>query len=600
MPDQAPTTATKASPARLRSLLVLLCAALAAVLAANAALSIAIPDLAIETGADQSQLTWIIDAYALAFAALLLPAGIAADRIGRRTVLVTGLLIFAAASLISAFSTDPSVLIALRALAGVGAACVFPVTLSALVDAYPEERRAFAVAVWSGISAAGAVLGSLMAGVLLEFFWWGSVQVVFGVVALILVPGVAIFVAQHRDRSLSLDPLGALLSAVALTGLVYGVIEAPTDGWTSAKVLTAFGVGLVAGAGFIVHQLRSPVPSLDVRLFGRRGLAAGSLLVSLQFFASLGLFVLGPQYLQLVLGYSPLQAALAFLVIPVGVGAGTGLTAGLIPRVGARLPGAGGLLVMAGGFVALAIGASATAPSLWALVPGLLVFGLGFGLAVTPGTVLILNGLPADRRSVASAVNDITREVGGVVGIAVLSSVLISTYRSDIAPTLASVPDALREPASDGAGTAIGIADRLGSAGGPLADAARSAFATGFCTALWVTAAVLVVAAGVCALLAPGRRAADSPPETALCRDRSGAQPEGDRMTRKPRLTSLTPAGIALYAEPANRRTSGITSRISTRADWAASRAFRNRGCHGQRPDRPRGQSVRHRSRGDR
>ena len=218
-----------------------------------------------------------------------------------------GLAVFAAAGVASAFATDPAVLIALRALAGLGAAAVFPVTLSALVDAYPAERRAFAVGVWSGVSAAGAVLGTVVAGVLLEVFWWGSVQLVFGIVALALIPGVVRVVAQHRDPTLSLDPLGALLSALALTGLVFGVIQAPTAGWASAEVLAAFGLGLVALAGFVVHELRTAAPSLDVRLFARRGLAAGALLVSLQFFASLGLFVLAPQYLQIVSGWSPLR-----------------------------------------------------------------------------------------------------------------------------------------------------------------------------------------------------------------------------------------------------------------------------------------------------
>lgn len=170
---------TAAAPARLRLLLVLLCAALAVVLVANSSLSIALTDL----GADQGELTWIVDSYALAFAALLLPAGLVADRLGRRTVLVAGLAMFTAASLASAFAPDPAWLIALRAVAGVGAAAVFPVTLSALVDAYPEDRRAFAVGVWSGVSAAGAVFGTLVAGVLLEVFWWGSVQVAFGLAA---------------------------------------------------------------------------------------------------------------------------------------------------------------------------------------------------------------------------------------------------------------------------------------------------------------------------------------------------------------------------------------------------------------------------------
>lgn len=499
------------SPARLRALLVVLCVALALVVAGNSALAIALPDIAVDLGADQGDLTWIIDAYALTFAALLLPAGIAADRTGRRTLLLGGLVVFAGAGIASAFAPDTMWLIALRALAGVGAAAVFPVTLSALVDAYPEDRRGFAVAVWSGVSAAGAVAGTIIAGLLLEFFWWGSIQIFFAISAIALVPAIAVLVAQRRDPSLSLDPLGAAWAVVGLSGVVYAVIEAPQRGWADPATLVAFGVGGLALVGFVVHELRTAAPALDVRLFRNRGLAAGSLLVSLQFFASLALFVLAPQYLQIVREYSPLQAATALLVIPVGVGAGTALAPSALHRFGARSPGTAGMLAMAAGFAILATALGipdvpGELASLGLLAAGLVVFGFGFGLAITPGTVLIIEGLPAERRSVSSAVNDITREVGGVLGIAVLSSVLISTYRSDIATTLASLPAQVASPAREGASTALGIASALGADGSTLADAARMAFAAGLSAALWLGAAVLAVTALVTWAVAPRGR----------------------------------------------------------------------------------------------
>jgi len=505
--NSAPAKQTRGA---LRLLLIVLCAALALVIAGNSALAIALPDIAADLSADQGQLTWIIDAYALAFAALLLPAGIAADRVGRRTMLIVGLSIFGLAGVASAFATDTGMLIALRALAGVGAAATFPVTLSALVDAYPPERRAFAVAVWSGVSGAGAVLGTLVAGALLEVSGWGSVQLAFGIGALALVAPVSLLVAQNQNSSLSLDPLGALWAVVALTGLVYGVIEAPLRGWTDSLTLAALVVGALGLGGFVAHQLRSRAPSLDVRLFRNRGLASGSILVSLQFFASLGLFVLAPQYLQVVRDYSPLQAAAALLVIPVGVGAGTSVVPLLLNKVGAKAPATAGLVAMAGGFSVLAyalgeVDASAASLRWWVPAAGLLMFGLGFGLAITPGTVLIIEGLPVDRRSVASAVNDITREVGGVLGIAVLSSVLIGAYRDAIAPSLATLPTPLQDIALDGAAAALSVAAGSGPDGAALADAARDAFASGLSSALWVGAAVLAVAAAVCVVLAPTR-----------------------------------------------------------------------------------------------
>jgi EmrB/QacA subfamily drug resistance transporter len=489
----------------LRALLVVLCTALALVVAGNSALAIALPQLATDVGAGQTELTWIVDAYALTFAALLLPAGIAADRVGRRTVLVAGLLVFGGACLASAFATDPPTLIVLRAVAGAGAAAVFPVTLSALVDSYPEERRAFAVAVWSAVSAIGAVAGTIVAGVLLEFFWWGSIQLVFGALAVVLIVPVALLVVQQRNPQLSLDPLGAGLSVVALGGIVYGIIEAPVAGWGGASTIGALAVGGAALAGFVVHELRSRAPSLDVRLFRSRGLSTGSLIVSVQFFASLGLFVLAPQYLQIARDLEPLQAALALLVIPVGVGAGTGLATGLLRRAGAAVVGAAGLAVMGAGFATLAAALLAAGGSLPWLVVGLLVFGLGFGASITPGTVLILDGLPAERRSVASAVNDITREVGGVLGIAMLSSVLIAAYRTEVAAAASGLPPELAGTVDGSAGAALGVAAGLGPAGDALATAARTAFAAGTGAAMAVGAGVLLGAAVLCLLTAPRR-----------------------------------------------------------------------------------------------
>lgn len=493
----------------LRSLLVLLCAALALVVAANSSLAVALPEVAVDLGAGQADLTWAIDGYALTFAALLLPAGIAADRWGRRSVLTAGLLVFGGANLASAFAGSAEGLVALRALSGVGAAAVFPVTLSALVDAYPPERRGFAIAVWSGVTGAGAVLGTLVAGALLEGFWWGSIQVVFGAAALALVPGVLAVVAQRRNPALPLDVPGAALSVLGLGGLVYAVVEGARQGWDETAVLVAGGASALGIGGFIVHELRTAHPSLDVRLFRHRGLAAGSLLTSLQFFASLGMFVLAPQWLQVVRGYSPLQAALALLVIAVGTGIGTGLATKVLAAVGAPAAAATGLVVMATGFAVLAVGLD-SAP-LGVLGVGVLLFGLGFGLSLTPGTMLIIEGLPADRRSVASAVNDITREVGGVLGIAVLSSVLLTGYRDAVADTAAGLPDGVSAAVRDGAGQALGVAASLGADGGAVATAARAAFTEGLSDAFWVASAVLAATAlAVVALAVLPARAARS------------------------------------------------------------------------------------------
>jgi hypothetical protein len=182
------------------------------------------------------------------------------------------------------------------------------------------------------------VAGTIVSGALLQVFWWGSVQLLFGILVLALSVPVVLMVAQNRNRALSLDPLGALWSIVALAGLVYGVIEGPQSGWFAPATLIALALGVAGLTAFVVHQLRSKAPSLDVRLFRNRELAAGSIIVTVQFFASLGFFVLGSQYLQIVLEYAPLGAALALLVIPVGVGTGIGLSSTLTKRFGARCP----------------------------------------------------------------------------------------------------------------------------------------------------------------------------------------------------------------------------------------------------------------------
>jgi hypothetical protein len=344
------------------------------------------------------------------------------------------------------------------------------------------------------------------------------------VAALLLVVPSIRYVAERRDPSLSLDPVGAVLAVIALTGIVYGIVEAPAAGWTAPEVVLPVTVGLLAVVAFVAHELRSSRPSLDVRLFRDRGLATGSVIVALQFFASLGLFVLAPQYLQIVREYSPLGAAATLLVIPLGVGLGTAVAPRWLAAAGARWPGSAGLAVMAAGFTVLAAGTSAG--SLVLQAAGLLAFGVGFGLAVTPGTVLILEGLPAERRSVASAVNDLTREVGGVLGIAVLSSALLAAYRDSLAGSLPpGLPAPAGEVARQGAGAALGLAEGLGPAGDGLVAAAQAAFADGFAVALWVAAAVLAVAAAGCALLGPRARSAASsrpaPPAGDAIRDRN-------------------------------------------------------------------------------
>lgn len=484
------------SPAGLRALLITMCSALALVIGAGSSLSLALPDIASDTGATQTQLTWVINAYALVFAALLLPIGFAADRWGRRPALLVGLTLFAVASLTSGLVSDPSMLIALRGLAGVGAAAVMPATLSVLVDAYPEGQRDRAVSVWAGVSGAGALVGILVAGLLLDSFWWGSVQVVYGVAAGLAVLACAAVVPASRNPDLVLDLPGGLLSLGALAGIVFAAIEGPERGWASAPVLSSAGVGVTLLALFVLRELTAPDPMLDVRLFRSPLLATGSALVFLQFFAAFGFFFLAPQWLQYVHLVDALEAALWLLPLAIGIGPASAAGPALLHRLGAgRLAGAG-MTLMALAFAGFALQAEGEQP-LWVFAATLVGFGFGFGLAITPGTTLIIGGLPADRRTLSAAVNDVTREVGGALGGAVAASVLLTVYADDLLINLAGsrVPSPAIAAAEDGVAQALTISGDLGLSGSQLAGAAVDAFASGYGTALWVAAATLLAGA---------------------------------------------------------------------------------------------------------
>jgi EmrB/QacA subfamily drug resistance transporter len=490
---------TSRSPSLL-ALLVLMCTALALVIGANSSLSVALPDVAADLGASQTELSYIVNVYALVFAALLLPVGLAADRYGRRPFLVAGLLVFGGASLASAFAPDPTTLILLRGLAGTGAAAVMPATLSVLVDAYPPERRAFAVSIWAGVSGAGAMLGVLLSGVLLELFWWGSVQLTYGVAAAAVAAAAVLVVPASRNPSLAVDLWGGLLSLVGLSGLVLGVLEGPERGWTHPVTLVALALGAAGLIAFVSYELVADEPMLDVRLFRSRGLSAGSALVFLQFFSAFGFFFLAPQFLQFVQGHDALGAALRLLPLIGGIAPASVLGPRLLGRYGSRVIGSAGMTVMAGSFVLF--GVVADGPY-WQFAAALVLLGLGFGTAITPGTQLIIDGLPADRRTLSAAVNDVTREVGGALGGAVAASVLVAVYGRDLVTT--GLPAQAAEQAEDGVAAAIGIAERLGPQGAALADSAREAFTAGYQAAVFAAAAALVLGAVVAALVAPSR-----------------------------------------------------------------------------------------------
>jgi EmrB/QacA subfamily drug resistance transporter len=480
-----------------RALLPVIMLSLATVVSAVASLNVAIPSIARDTHASLTQLSWIIDAYALVFASLLLLGGAIGDRYGRRRALLAGLVVFGAGSVAAMTVSDAGWLIAIRGVLGVGAALVMPATLSTITSTFAREQRVRAVGAWAGVAGASAIVGLLVSGLLLEVWSWRSVFALNVVLAAVAVLGTLRAVPESADpQAPRLDLAGALITVLGLGVLVYSIIEAPTAGWTSARTLAGLGVGLLVLAGFVGWELTRPDPLLDPRLFAHRAFAAGTLSIALQFFAFFGFIFLLLQYLQLVLGDGPLQAALS----PVPLALAVMPTARVLaPRMSAsaglrRTCVTGLLLVVAGLLVLSRLDATS---SYWLLLGGLLPLGVGMGLAMTPATTAITDSLPAAKQGVGSAVNDLSRELGGALGIAVLGSVLQSTYRGDL--HLAG----LSAPAAEAARSSLALAARLGP---EVAHQAEQAFTNGMQTALVCGAgAVALAAVAVAVLLRRGR-----------------------------------------------------------------------------------------------
>src|SRR4051812_685764 len=490
-----PAAPTANGPTSSRRVLAVTCVALATVVAAVASLNVGIPSIARDTHASQTQLSWMVDAYSLVFAALLLPAGALGDRYGRRKALIAGLAIFGAGSVSAMAVADPNWLIAMRVVLGIGAALVMPATLSTITSTFPEEQRAKAVGTWAGVAGASAILGLLTSGLVLEQWSWRSVFAVNVVLAVIAIIGTLRVVPESADPDApAVDWVGAALAVVGLGVLVYSIIEAPTAGWGAARTVLGLAAGLALLAGFLGWELRAAEPLLDPRLFRHGGFAGGTLTITLQFFAFFGFLFLILQYLQLVLRDSPLVAALSLIPMALGMMPSARLLAPrLAAQAGAARTSALGLLIAGSALTLLATLDAGS--SYWALLAGLVPLGIGAGLAMTPATAAITDALPPEKQGVGSAMNDLARELGGALGIAVLASVLQSTYRNHL--DVGGLP----APAADSARSSLALASRLG---GRVAGSAEGAFLDGLQYALLTAAGAVVVAAAVVLVL--GRR----------------------------------------------------------------------------------------------
>jgi EmrB/QacA subfamily drug resistance transporter len=473
-------------------ILVAVCVALMAVIASVTGLNVAQPDLAVDLDASHSTILWIINVYTLSLAALLLPLGALGDRWGRKPMLVAGLVVFGVAAVAAGLAPSAEMMLAARLLSGVGGAMIMPITLAVITSTFPEEERGRAIGVWTAVAGGGGVLGMFLSAALIDVAHWRwlfALPVALVIVALAMalraVPN------SREETGRPFDTVGALTSVVAVVGLIFVLQEGPEGGWTAPATLLALVVGAGAAVGFVVWELRvRDAALLNVRLFGERSLAGGSLTLLVVFGVQAGIFVVLFPFFQAVLGWSALLSTLALMPMAVLMMAASGLAPRLAARVGGRSTMAAGILLGGAGLAVMASFVSVDGGYL-SVLPGMLVMGIGMGLSMTPSTEAITGALPRESQGVASALNDVTREFGTALGIALLGGLLSSGYRDAIDARLDGVPPGVADAAREGVANALAAASGAGPQGQALIRAAQESFVEGWQQAMWVGVAVM-------------------------------------------------------------------------------------------------------------
>jgi EmrB/QacA subfamily drug resistance transporter len=491
--------------------LVVLSVSLLIIIIDDSIINVAVPTLQRQLGASATGLQWIVDAYVVIFAGLLLTMGALGDRFGRKRFLQLGLLVFAGASVLGAYAGSAGQLILARALMGVGGAMIMPSTLSVLTDVFPRTERVKAIGIWTGVASLGIPLGPIVGGWLLEQFWWGSVFLLNVPIALAALTAGWVLVPESRHPAPPrLDLPGLALSVVALSSLVYGIIEAPVSGWASASVIGSLALAVLASGAFVRREAGAREPMLDLRLFQNRRLAWGTVAITLAGLAIGGLAFLLTQYLQFVQGYTPLQAGLRFLPLAIGFGIASPVSQRLVPRVGTTPVVAGALAGSAALFAALAFVEPGT--SYWLVGVALLLIGLGIGAVFVPSTDAVMAAVPGENAGLGSAINDSGRQVGAALGIGILGALANAGYRSGIGGAVTSLSPDVADAATRSVGAALEIAAEAGGpAGASLRAAAGAAFMDGFGMAMLAGAVLLAAGAAAVMRWLPSRDVAAQP-----------------------------------------------------------------------------------------
>lgn len=511
-------------------ILAVLCFSLLIIVLDNSILNVAIPTIVRDLDASNSQIQWIIDSYTLVFAGLLLTMGSLGDRYGRRGALQVGFVLFGLGSLASATTGSADQLIGTRSFMGIGGALIMPATLSIITNVFPANERGRAIGVWAGTAGAGAALGPLTGGFLLEHFYWGSVFLVnLPIVALGLLAGFFLIPDSKDPAAPKLDPLGALASIVGLTALLFAIIEAPDQGWTDPVILAGLVGGSLMIAAFVWWETRTDHPMLDVGFFRNPRFSAANASIALVFFAMFGSLFLLTQYLQFTLGYDPLAAGIRLVPFALTMGVVSPISSKIVERVGTKVTVAVGLTTVT---VGLALMTQLGVDESYAnLIWRLMVMAVGMGLTMAPATESVMGSLPLAKAGVGSAVNDTTRLVGGALGVAIIGSVMSSIYGARMGDTFDEIAPQIPPQAQSGFASAAQAAEgQLGAAiqiaqdlpaqlglSGPaatrlsadLVSSANEAFVGAMHWGLVVAAAATLIGAIVAALWLPARARSD-------------------------------------------------------------------------------------------
>jgi EmrB/QacA subfamily drug resistance transporter len=473
--------------------LLFICVSLLIISLDNTVLNVALPSISRDLGADNSEMQWIVDAYILVFAAMLLTMGAIGDRFGRKRALQIGVTWFGVFSLMAALSTSSRMLIASRALLGLGGATIMPATLSLITASFRDPKeRAQAIALWAAVFGLGLGIGPLLSGFLLEHYQWHSVFYINLPVVVVALVGGYFFLDESKDPNAPPpDFPGVALSISGLFALVYGIIEAGTDGWGASHVLTAFGVAAVLLGAFFWWENRAKHAMLPLYFFRNMSFTGANVAMALMMFGMFGSVFFLSQFFQSVQGYTALRAGVLQFPMSIVIMVSAGMSARVAQRLGTKLAVGIGFMIAATGMLYLSQMTKTDTPYSLMFV-GLAILGTGMGIAMSPATNSIMGSVPVSKAGIGSAMNDTTRQIGGAMGVAVLGTIMNNNYLSHIAGLKAQVPAEAYAAVSNSIQGAHVIAARIGDPlGQAVIDVSNKAFVSGMTEAMFIAAFIM-------------------------------------------------------------------------------------------------------------